>query len=477
RDVFFKAVERRAGIMTEIARLMILRTRQAATQDIVGAPSVFGFISVDSGPPIRPMVDLIAAEVKKLGYSVSVAGAEAAEANTEWFTALEAANDFIFYCAERGQPAWKAMVGRQVDRLFWVGHGEAKPPKAFAGYASRPLLRQGLVDLLLIQPMNRKRPQGTDAWLDTSKATRVFHVHQGNAKDIARLARIVTGQAVGLVLSGGGARAYSHIGAIRALREYGVPIDFVGGSSMGAIIGAGVALGWDDAEMERRVRDAFVDSSPVGDIAFPILAMARGDRVRARLKTHFGAIQIADMPLPFFCVSSNLTTGAYHLHRRGLLRRALRASISLPGVLPPTTEDGEVLVDGAVMKNLPADLMHAFHLGPIIGVDVSRARSITAEEVTRPPFWSWLFSGAWRQGPPIVSLLMRAATVGAGRDLADARALCDMLVQPKVDGIDIRDWQAYEPAVQAGYDATRAALDELSTPITEIHKRKPLAAE
>jgi NTE family protein len=77
--------------------------------------------------------------------------------------------------------------------------------------------------------------------------------------------------------------------------------------------------------MDRRIHKAFVDSSPVSDIAFPLVAMTRGDHVRERLKEHFGGVHIADMPLPFFCVSSNLTTGAYHLHRRGQLRGA-RAS-------------------------------------------------------------------------------------------------------------------------------------------------------
>ncbi|HYG25311.1 MAG TPA: patatin-like phospholipase family protein, partial [Caulobacteraceae bacterium] len=161
--------------------------------------------------------------------------------------------------------------------------------------------------------------------------------------------------------------------------------------------------------------------------------------------------------------------------KRGSLRRALRASIALPGVLPPATEGDDVLVDGAVMKNLPADVMQGLHQGAVVGVDVTRGRSIAAEDVRNPPFWSWLFSGAWKQGPPIVSLLMRAATVSTGRDLAAARAACDVLIQPKVEGIDIRDWRAYEPAVEAGYAAASEALAALKTPVTDLHKRKPIA--
>jgi NTE family protein len=174
-------------------------------------------------------------------------------------------------------------------------------------------------------------------------------------------------------------------------------------------------------------------------------------------------------------VSSNLTTGAYHVHRAGLLRRALRASIALPGVMPPATEGQNVLVDGAVMKNFPADLMRANHLGPIIGVDVTRGRSITADDVARPEsVWRWLMSGQWRKGPPIVSLLMRAATVSSGRDLAAARVATDVLVTPEVTGVEIRDWSAFEPAVAAGYAAMSAALDKLDRPATELRRRQAM---
>jgi NTE family protein len=262
---------------------------------------------------------------------------------------------------------------------------------------------------------------------------------------------------------------------VRALRERKVPIDFIGGVSMGAIIGAGVAMGWDDEELDRRIHAAFVDSSPVDDVAFPILAMTRGQKVSDRLAQHFGEVDIADLWLPFFCLSANLTTGAYHMHRRGLLRRALRATVSLPGVLPPATEGDNVLVDGAVMKNFPADVMRASHLGVIVGVDVSGARNITADDVARPESaWRWIRSGQWRKGPPIVSLLMRAATVSTGRDLAAAREATDVLVLPDTGKVEIRDFSAYDPAVAEGYRATLEALDRLDRPVQVLRRRMSL---
>lgn len=475
KQVFFDACDDDAEVMIELAKLMILRSRQTARRGPVGDPSVFGFVPVGRPGPIRSIVERLEREISALGYQVTTVGAEAASAPTEWFSEVERTHDFVLYVAERDEAAWAAFVPRQVDRLFRVGRGDRPAEASGCPPGAATLQDQALVDLILVQPAEAQRPQGAEAWLDGTGAARVFHIRRGRETDFERLARVVTGQSVGLVLSGGGARAYAHVGAIKALRERGVPIDFVGGSSMGAVVGAGLAMGWDEEEMDRRLREAFVTTSPLDDIALPLLAMTHGVKVGERLAQHFGETQIADLWLPFFCLSSNLTTGAYQLHKRGLLRQALRASISLPGVLPPATDGQNVLVDGAVMKNFPADIMRAAMSGPIVGVDVTTARSITAKDVARPSsVWRWIRSGQWRLGPPIVSLLMRTATVSTGRDLAAAREATDVLIQPDVSGIEIRDWEAYDAAVEAGYKATLSVLDKLTRPIPELRRRASL---
>ncbi|WP_310216695.1 patatin-like phospholipase family protein [Caulobacter sp. BE264] len=475
RDDFFEAAEDDPTVMLELSRLMIRRARQAQTHAAIGDPSVFGFIAIEPGAAIRPVVERLGRCIENLGYSVTVEGGESLLAPTEWFSNVEREHDFVLYVAEADETAWKHVVGRQVDHLFRVGRGDRAPPTTIPSYASGPLQAQRLVDLILLQSANLDCPSGSEAWMAATQAARLFHLRENGVADLQRLARVLTGQSVGLVLSGGGARAYAHIGAIQAMRERGIPIDFVGGASMGAIVAAGIAMGWDDGELEARIRKAFVDTSPLDDIAFPMIAMTRGEKVRDRLAEHFGSVDISDLWLPFFCVSSNLTSGSYQLHRTGDLQVALRASISLPGVLPPATDRGQVLVDGAVMKNFPADVMRSFQLGPIVGVDVTRGRSITSDDIVTPPsLWKWIFSGEWRKGPPIVALLMRAATVTTGRDLAAAREATDVLITPKLEGIDIRDWRAFEPAVKAGYVAASFALDGVHRPITDLRKRPSL---
>src|SRR6201999_1594263 len=132
-------------------------------------------------------------------------------------------------------------------------------------------------------------------------------------------ARFIAGRAVGLVLAGGGARGFAHIGIIKALQEAGVPFDQMGGTSMGAIIAAGLAREWGLEEMRERMSVVFVNDNPLSYFTLPLIALVRGKKVSARLSENFDEVCIEELPLPFFCVSSDLTTGRIHIHRDGKL--------------------------------------------------------------------------------------------------------------------------------------------------------------
>ena len=200
-----------------------------------------------------------------------------------------------------------------------------------------------------------------------------------------------------------------------------------------------------------------------------MLALTRGLKVEERLSTHFGEVDISDLRLPFFCMSSDLTHGAPVLHDRGPLVQALRASIALPGILPPVCAGNTVLVDGGVLRNLPADMMRAMHAGPIVAVDVSIDAGISPKDLVLPrSLLRWVLSGEWRKGPPIVSLLLRSATVTAERDLIAARQTADVLILPKLESVEIRNWKALGPATAAGYTAAKEALEKLAVPVTEL---------
>ena len=471
RAALLRAARSDPSLMIELSRLVIRRAREDDYLSSPGEPRVFGFTSLHEGLPVRALAEQVAQSIREAGASAVVAGAEARSADAEWFSALESRHDFVFYAAEAGETVWSGQIHRQADRLIRFAAGD-RPAPSGGSHQSDSGPGRPSADLVLVQPADCAAPSGSAAWQAALNPARLFHLRRSDTADIQRLARVVSGRSVGLVLSGGAARAFAHIGVIRALKASGVPIDFVGGASLGAIIAAGLAMGWDQAELEARIRKAFVESSPLDDITFPLIAMTGGRKVRARLAEHFGDRDIADLWLPFFCVSSNLTAGVSRLHAEGGLREALVASVSLPGVLPPVIQGADVLVDGALMKNFPADVMRQVHAGPIVGVDVGRGRSVDAHDLAPRSVWRWILSGDWRKGPPIVSLLMRAATVSGGGDLVAARAATDLLIVPMVDDIEIRDWKAYAPAVAAGEKAAADVLAGLAAPVTELRRRR-----
>jgi NTE family protein len=144
--------------------------------------------------------------------------------------------------------------------------------------------------------------------------------------------------------------------------------------------------------------------------------------------------------------------------RAGKLREALRATISLPGILPPVVEEpNRLLVDGAVLNNFPVDVMRESHRGPIIGVDVARRSSIDINDYRDPPsFMSWIGLHGLQTPPPVASLLMRAATIQL--DPWQGRDGADLLIVPEMAEVDLRDWKLFDEAVSAGYEAAVVAL-------------------
>ena len=469
RDAFFEAARAEPSLMAELGQVMLTRARD---RNSTGADaSVFGFISARA-QPIRSFVERIARAVEAQGFTCRIIDHTALSSAAEWFSGVEDAHDYVLYIAESDEPGWASLCARQVDRVFVVGDADRAPHPPFPPPQVEDEAHP-LTDLILLRPAHMGRPTRTRAWLEAFKPGRWFHAVEGLFDDTARIARVVTGSAVGVVLSGGGARAYAHIGALRALREAGMPIDFIGGSSMGAVIAAGPGLGWSDEELDERIRKAFVVSDPLSDIAFPIIAMTHARKVQRLMQDAYGDVAIEDMPLPFFAVSTNLTSGKVEVHREGMLRHALRASISIPGVMPPVVMNGQVLVDGAVLRNFPSEVMRRLTYGPVVGVDVSQTRGVDAKALEDPPsWWRWIASGAWKKGPPIVSILMRAATLTTEAELKQARADTDLLILPRPEGVDIRDWKAYDPAVASGYAAAQAALTTLTCPVEHLHRHR-----
>ncbi len=304
-----------------------------------------------------------------------------------------------------------------------------------------------------------RRPKALHPEVAALPAAMRIQVRDGDRADLHRLARLASGSARGLVLGGGGARGLAHLGVLKALDEVSCAPDFVGGTSMGAIIAASLAMGWSVAEIQAQIEAFFATSNPINDYTLPLHALTRGAKVDAGLAARYGGVRIEDLWLPFFCVSSNLTTGNTMVHRSGDLPKALRASIAIPGLLPPVLCDEGVLVDGGMMNNLPADVAAGLERGPVLAVDVGTDRAF--QDMPRRGWSGRLMRkliGSPLAMPGLAPLLLRAAAVSSDSQSLMAAAHATAVLKPQLSGIDLRAWSRFRESAELGYRETRAGI-------------------
>ncbi|MEO0991390.1 MAG: patatin-like phospholipase family protein [Pseudomonadota bacterium] len=476
RAGFDRLIKAEPDILQRMIRMILLRLRQSGRRSARAEPKVFTLVATSPTIDLATRADTLKRTLQGMGLRAIIIDKQQGEDKpSSYFDAMEAANDVVILTSQLGDNGWYQLATRQADRIWIFGRADAVPSDPILPRDTSPARQFKLVDVVLLHHGREQMRATPGQWLAAAGGARLFHWTGVKGRDCARLARVMSGRSVGLVLSGGGARAFAHIGLVRALRERGIPIDFAGGTSMGAVIAACVAMGWDDAEIDRRIRKAFVETNPLGDYTLPVVGMVRGKRVDRRLKEHFGDAMIGDLELPFFAISTNLSDGAFRVHRSGFVRHALRASISLPGILPPVVDDGEVLVDGGVLNNFPVDVMQGLHRGYIVGCDVSRDRQgFPSNEFEDPPgFLSWVWKNGFSRTPPIASLLMRSATIAVNHTAG--REQSDVCILPDLADLELRDWDTYDPAVEAGYEATIAALDASPHMLSHQALRMPMA--
>jgi predicted acylesterase/phospholipase RssA/CRP-like cAMP-binding protein len=386
----------------------------------------------------------------------------------QWLNGREAHYDHVLYQGDRYWTAWTERCLRQADRLLIVADAREKTNaerlmSRLSGFGHIP-------QLVLVHPEDTNRPRNTARWVAAYGTDTVFHLRRNHLGDLARLARILSGRALGLVLGGGGARGFAHLGVLRALEELGIEVDMIGGTSIGATMACPVAQGMSAGECLTTVKKAF---SSLMDPTLPVTAMLSGRRISRSINEETAAWDIEDFWLPFFCVSTSLTTGKSKIHRLGNSARAIRSSISIPGVLPPVPEKNELLVDGGVLNNLPIDIMRTMNpFGTIIAIDVVTDRGLNARGDYGLSVSGWREAlsrfNPWRRSvrsPNIANIIMQSMMVGSDffREGLLEQGLADIYLKIDVEGIGMLQFEAVQAAADIGYEASIGPLQEWQT--------------
>jgi NTE family protein len=406
--------------------------------------------TIDTGPIVRR----IARTLEAFGSVTIVSADQAPERQSGWSSEAERRFDFVLFQTGGGPTAWTRFCLRQCDRVVVVATGNAAPADCEALGPNRSDVPKNTPLSLLLVWQDGIMPGRTAAWLKSLSPG--GHHHIRSPLDIERAARLIAGRGCGLVLSGGGAKALAHLGVIDALRKHNVPIDVIGGTSIGAIVAAVCALEWDHGATVRSLAAAF-NRRRFSDFALPRTALYSERAFARTLGRCFGDLDIEDAPVPLFCVSTNLTQRSLTVHRTGRLVTWLRAASAVPGICPPIMANNMVYVDGGVLDNMPTDAIRDFGVASVIAVDVG----YPVDNQER-------LSDGVTGLPNMLDLLWRVGTIGSDAVANRAPHQGDVIVRPDVAHLGLFEWDAHECAIAAGHQAALDSMDEITSALGRL---------
>jgi NTE family protein len=396
-----------------------------------------------------------------------------------WLDEQEIRHEMQLFAADAWDSPWTRLCLRFADHVLLVADadGDAKlsdvEQQYLSGAAPIMTVKQSL---WLLHPDDRKIPANTARWLTARTHIPIdgmshFHCRRGKQSDWQRLARIVSGHACGIVLAGGGARGFAHLGVMRALEEQGIDWDMAGGTSIGAVMAAYAAMDLPSTLVTTLAGHAF-ENNPTGDFNwFPMMSLLRGHRLKTVIRDAVvdaleENVKIEDLWKPFFCVASNYSRAQVEIMRMGTLDLAITASVSIPAAFPPILVNGDLLIDGGSFNNYPVDVMRASGASRIIGVDLSRDNYWPLSFQTMPSSWQLLVDRVLRTRkhrrfkglPNLGAIVLNVSLMTGASYQKKMRELVDLQFQPDISRIGLLDWKAFAQVVDLGLQHARERL-------------------
>lgn len=491
-DAFDALWKRHPELPVHMAKIIITRLKRKVDRAKVSRPSTIGLLAVTDGVDVRAFAETLSASLDRWGVATIESSeridqrfgpgtANATKDDSEshhkltlWLDDVEFWNEFVLFVTDGADTEWTRRCLRHADEVLLLANADSPvavhelEQKLCVGQAAITGAKQTLV---LLHSKDTDNPRDTAKWLDRRPVGGHLHIRRDSARDVARLARIVSGNAIAFVLAGGGARGFAHLGVYKALEEAGVEFDLVAGTSIGAAMGALVSLDIRADELIAIARETFA-SNPTGDVNFvPLVSLIQGKRLRRTIdgavKRVFGfEADIADSWKTFRCVATNFSRASEEVIARGPMARGVRASVSIPVALPPVPWNGDLLIDGGVFNNFPTTVATAMGARRIVGVDLSgrKARRYDHDDVpgTFDLLRDRLRSKRKYRLPGLGTTLMTTTILYSESRREQAKASVDVYVNPDVAGVSLLDWKAFDRIVEIGYKAAKEVLEGMS---------------
>jgi len=416
----------------------------AAAATATPQPGLVAVVALHRGAPAAEVGDVLATELART-LRVGTPG----QVGPDGLERAEQDHDRVLLVAEDPDrdADWWAMCVRQADHLVLVAGAEQDPP---AG----PPLGRAEADLVLVGAPTSDQVRAWESAIRPWKITSSDGVALG--ADLRALGARIAGRSVGVVMAGGGARAFAHIGVLHELTEAGVVVDRVAGASVGSIIAALWASGRTAQQVEDVVYAEMVRGRPFSDYTLPIASVAKGKRVAAALRRNFGDLTVEELPRRLVCMSTDLQSRQPYALRRGPVADAVLASVALPVLFPPRRAGQRLLADGGILDNLPVGLLTDRDEGPVLAVNIGMGGGSP-----RPSDGPGAAPAAPHpvRVPALGETLMRTIFIGSAGATETARQAGAVVVTPSTMGVGLLEFHQLDRMVEAGRAAARAVLD------------------
>jgi NTE family protein len=381
-----------------------------------------------------------------------------------WLNNQEALHETMIYVCDDQDEYWHTKCIRQADHIFIFVDASLDP--SVSTFEMEKLSKvNAKITLVLVHPKDTYTPENTRNWLDVRPwVNQNLHIRYQVDSDYNRLARIVSEKAIGIVLAGGGAKGFAHLGVIRALQEYGVVFDYVGGTSVGANIATANAFDRPIEEVISIIKKGALFNPSKDFNMLPILSIIKGKRLKTminialrELSGRAASLDITDTWKNLFMVATNFTKAEESALFYGDLATAIVASSSIPGIYPPVIMDGDLYVDGGTFNNFPVDVMKNIGVNKIIGIDfmIDKNRKLLIKnmpsnfEIIQDRLFFWRKKKF--RVPSLTSTIVNSTILYSTSKRNNSKNMLDFHLNPNVNKYGITAWSKFDEIVESGY--------------------------
>jgi len=458
-----------AGLLTSF--LIKRLRRNILEQHMSSTPKNIALINLQPAHDLSPWTDDIERTLEESGFPIQVFDNDSQPDHlyNSIFDTLEQQDGLNILVCSEAQPEWSRQCLLCAD-LVIVATEFLADADLYQIERVQNLYAQGILNkkiyIVFLHENETLLPEQTSRWLEKRRVNLHIHVRKNHLGDIGRFCRIISNQAIGVVLGGGGAKGFAHVGAIRALQEVGISIDFLGGTSAGALYGIGMS----HSDFEPEKVNALCEASAKrkltsNDFSWPIVSIMSGKKMAGFMKEMFGQSELEDIWVNSYCVSTNFSSAGTKVHDRGLVSRMVQASIAIPGVFPPVVIDRQLHVDGGVVDNLPIEPMYRYPVRHIIAISLSSLEIKEVDYAETPSagmlIWNKLTGKKIYKIPGISSLIINSLTLNSRQKQETTKAKVSLYFEMDLRGVSLLDDKKWRETIQKGYGQMKEFLENL----------------